>query len=403
MRNFSLLDNDLYKFTVSYAYMRLFPDAECTFTYTDRNKVKRTKQFLEKFKKALNSLGNIHLTDQEFYWLVTSGKVDFIPMYYWEWLKTFRFDPSKINCYLDDDSVLHVDVTDKCYKCTLYEIPILYLVPEISNEGKEINWDMTIGRLMEKINLANKEKVMFSEFGTRRRFNHDVQDKVCKYLKEWSNTCVGTSNVYFAMKYDMKPIGTHPHEWFMFHGAQYGYDKANYLALENWSIVYDGDLGIGLSDCYGVDLFFHDFSLKLAKLFDGVRQDSGDEYEFIDKTLAFYMSKGIDPMTKTIVFSNALDFPKAVEIKKYCENKIKASFGIGTNLTCDVYDNYGNKYGHENEVMKMSWCRMTNKEIFKPCVKLSDDFGKATGLQEEIQYCKYKVNQILRGVNYLLL
>ena len=398
MRNFSILDTDLYKFTVSYAYMKMFPDAECTFTYTDRNKVKRTEQFLEKYKKALNSLSNIQLTDQEFYWLVTSGKVDFIPMYYWEWLKTFRFDPSKINCYLDDDSVLHVDVTDKCYKCTLYEIPVLYLVPEISNEGKEINWDMTIGRLMEKINLANKEKVMFSEFGTRRRFNHDVQDKVCKYLKEWSNTCVGTSNVYFAMKYDMKPIGTHPHEWFMFHGAQYGYDKANYLALENWSTVYDGDLGIGLSDCYGVDLFFHDFSLKLAKLFDGVRQDSGDEYEFIDKTLAFYMSKGIDPMTKTIVFSNALDFPKAVEIKKYCENKIKASFGIGTNLTCDVYDNYGNKYGHENEVMKMSWCRMTNKEIFKPCVKLSDDFGKATGLQEEIQYCKYKVNQILRGL-----
>ena len=398
MRNFSILDNDLYKFTVSYAYMKMFPDAECTFAYTDRNKVKRTEQFLEKYKKALNSLSNIQLTDQEFYWLVTSGKVDFIPMYYWEWLKTFRFDPSKINCYLDDDSVLHVDVTDKCYKCTLYEIPVLYLVPEISNEGKEINWDMTIGRLMEKINLANKEKVMFSEFGTRRRFNHDVQDKVCKYLKEWSNTCVGTSNVYFAMKYDMKPIGTHPHEWFMFHGAQYGYDKANYLALENWSTVYDGDLGIGLSDCYGVDLFFHDFSLKLAKLFDGVRQDSGDEYEFIDKTLAFYMSKGIDPMTKTIVFSNALDFPKAVEIKKYCENKIKASFGIGTNLTCDVYDNYGNKYGHENEVMKMSWCRMTNKEIFKPCVKLSDDFGKATGLQEEIQYCKYKVNQILRGL-----
>ena len=380
MRNFSILDTDLYKFTVSYAYMKMFPDAECTFTYTDRNKVKRTEQFLEKYKKALNSLSNIQLTDQEFYWLVTSGKVDFIPMYYWEWLKTFRFDPSKINCYLDDDSVLHVDVTDKCYKCTLYEIPVLYLVPEISNEGKEINWDMTIGRLMEKINLANKEKVMFSEFGTRRRFNHDVQDKVCKYLKEWSNTCVGTSNVYFAMKYDMKPIGTHPHEWFMFHGAQYGYDKANYLALENWSTVYDGDLGIGLSDCYGVDLFFHDFSLKLAKLFDGVRQDSGDEYEFIDKTLAFYMSKGIDPMTKTIVFSNALDFPKAVEIKKYCENKIKASFGIGTNLTCDVYDNYGNKYGHENEVMKMSWSRMTNKEIFKPCIKLSDDFGKATGL-----------------------
>lgn len=389
MRNFSLLDNDLYKFTVSYAYMRLFPDAECTFTYTDRNKVKRTKQFLEKFKKALNSLGNIQLTDQEFYWLVTSDKVDFIPIYYWEWLKTFRFDPSKINCYLDDDGVLHVDVTDKCYKCTLYEIPVLYLVPEISNEGKEINWDMTIGRLMEKINLANKEKVLFSEFGTRRRFNYDVQDKVCKYLKEWSDTCVGTSNVYFAMKYDMKPIGTHPHEWFMFHGAQFGYKNANYMALENWVNVYDGDLGIALSDTYTTDVFFSNFSLKQAKLFDGVRQDSGDEYEFINKALAFYKSKGIDPITKTIVFSNALDFPKAVEIKKFCENKIKASFGIGTNLTCDVYDNYGNKYGYENEVMKMSRCRMNKNQPWYLTIKISDDVGKHMGNNDEFKHACY--------------
>ena len=391
MRNFSILDTDLYKFTVSYAYMKMFPDAECTFTYTDRNKVKRTEQFLEKFKKALNSLSNIQLTDQEFYWLVTSGKVDFIPMYYWEWLKTFRFDPSKINCYLDDDSVLHVDVTDKCYKCTLYEIPVLYLVPEISNEGKEINWDMTIGRLMEKINLANKEKVMFSEFGTRRRFNHDVQDKVCKYLKEWSNTCVGTSNVYFAMKYDMKPIGTHPHEWFMFHGAQFGYKNANYMALENWVNVYDGRLGIALSDTYTTDVFFKNFSLKQAKLFDGVRQDSGDEYKFIIKALTFYRSKGIDPMTKTIVFSNALDFPKAVEIKKYCENKIKASFGIGTNLTCDVYDNHGNKYGYENEVMKMFRCRMNKNQPWYLTIKISDDIGKHMGNNDEFNHACYEL------------
>ena len=391
MRNFSILDTDLYKFTVSYAYMKMFPDAECTFTYTDRNKVKRTEQFLEKYKKALNSLSNIQLTDQEFYWLVTSGKVDFIPMYYWEWLKTFRFDPSKINCYLDDDSVLHVDVTDKCYKCTLYEIPVLYLVPEISNEGKEINWDMTIGRLMEKINLANKEKVMFSEFGTRRRFNHDVQDKVCKYLKEWSNTCVGTSNVYFAMKYDMKPIGTHPHEWFMFHGAQYGYKNANYMALENWVNVYDGRLGIALSDTYTTDIFFKNFSLKQAKLFDGVRQDSGDEYKFIVKALTFYRSKGIDPMTKTIVFSNALDFPKAVEIKKYCENKIKASFGIGTNLTCDVYDNHGNKYGYENEVMKMFRCRMNKNQPWYLTIKISDDIGKHMGNNDEFNHACYEL------------
>ena len=388
----SILDTDLYKFTTSYAYMKLFPDAECTFTYTDRNRVKRTPEFLEHFKNVLKTYcNNTKLTIDELNWLLTAHKVDFIAQYYWEWLKTFRFEPEKINCYLDEDGVLHIDVTDKCYKCSLYEIPILYLVPEISNEDKEINLDMTIDRLMEKINLANKEKVLFSEFGTRRRFSFGVQDTVCQYLRYHSKTCVGTSNVYFAMKYDMKPIGTHPHEWFMFHGAQFGYKNANYMALENWVNVYDGDLGIALSDTYTTDVFFRNFSLKQAKLFDGVRQDSGDEYKFIEKTVKFYESRGIDPKTKTIVFSNALDFPKAVEIKKSCEGKIKASFGIGTNLTCDIYDADGNKYPAENEVMKMSRCRMNKNQPWYQTIKISDDLGKHMGSSDEFENACYEL------------
>ena len=399
---YSILDTDLYKFTSSYAYMKKFPDAECTFTFKDRNRVKRTPEFLGHFKNVLKTYcNNAKLTIPELNWLLTSHKMDFIPSYYWEWLYSFRFEYDKINVYLDDESILCMNVTDKCYKCTLYEIPCMFLIPEVNNMDKPINWDLTMSKLEEKVKLANENGMLFSEFGTRRRFNYEVQDRVCKYLKKHSKTCVGTSNVHFAMKYDMKPIGTHPHEWFMFHGAQYGYDKANYLSLENWANIYDGDLGIGLSDCYGCDLFFHDFSLKLSKLFDGVRQDSGDEYEFTDKTIAHYKSKGIDPSTKTIVFSNSLNFPKALKIKEYCTGKIKCSFGIGTNLTCDVYGNYydvyGNpiKYDSENIVMKMTRCRMTSNENWKPCVKLSDDFGKAIGDQKEIEYCKYKVNQIL--------
>jgi len=168
------------------------------------------------------------------------------------------------------------------------------------------------------------------------------------------------------------------------------------MALENWVNVYDGDLGIALSDTYTSDVFFRSFSLKQAKLFDGVRQDSGDEYEFIDKTikfyinkginyhnktivdvkfdclvneLIFYINKGINYHNKTIVFSNALDFPKAVKILKYCQEKgIKASFGIGTNLTCDVYAPDGTKYDAENIVMKMSRCRMTpTQPCYHPC------------------------------------
>ena len=362
---YSILDTDLYKFTVSYAYMKLFPNAECTFTFKDRNKVKRTPEFLEHFKNVLKTYcNNAKLTIQELNWLLTAHKVDFIAQYYWEWLYSFRFEYDRIKVYLDKDGVLCMEVTDKCYKCTLYEIPCMFLIPEVNNEDKPINWERTIDKLAVKVALANKEGMLFSEFGTRRRFNYEVQNRVCSYLKQHSHTCVGTSNVHFAMKYDMKPIGTHPHEWFMFHGAQFGYKNANYMALENWVNVYDGDLGIALSDTYTSDVFFSNFSLKQAKLFDGVRQDSGDEYEFIDKTINFYKSKGIDPLTKTIVFSNSLNFPKAVEIKKFCVGKIKCSFGIGTDLTCDVYGNYYDalgkqlKYDSENIVMKMSKCRM---------------------------------------------
>ena len=390
----SILDTDLYKFTTSYAYMKKFPDAECTFTFRDRNKVKRTAKFLKKFKKHLKEYcENTCLTINELNWLLTSHKIDFIAQYYWEWLYSFRFEYNKINVYLDKDGVLCMDVTDKCYKCTLYEIPCMFAIPEVNNKDKEINWELTMSKLEEKVKLANENGILFSEFGTRRRFNYEVQDRVCAYLKKNAKTCVGTSNVHFAMKYDMKPIGTHPHEWFMFHGAQYGYKAANYVALENWVDIYDGDLGIALSDTYTTDAFFRSFSLKLAKLFDGVRQDSGDEYEFTDKTINFYKSKGIDYHSKTIVFSNALDFPKALKILMYCKEKgIKCSFGIGTNLTCDVYAPDGTKYDAENIVMKMSRCRMNANQFWYLTIKISDDLGKHMGDDVEFKIAIEQLN-----------
>ena len=389
---YSILDSDLYKFSTSYAYMKMFPNAECTFTFKDRNKVKRTPEFLEKFKEQIKKYELVHLTMEEFNWLVTNKSIDFIPVHYWEWLMSFRFDMDKMNIYLDEDGILCVDVTDKCYKASLYEIPVLFSIPEVNNTGKSIDWERTIYKLKEKVEIANKEGMLFSEFGTRRRFNYEVQDRVIAYLKNFAKTCVGTSNMHFAMKYDMKPIGTHPHEWFMFHGAQYGYKAANYMALENWVNVYDGDLGIALSDTYTSDVFFRNFSLKQAKLFDGVRQDSGDEYEFINKTINFYVNKGINYHNKTIVFSNALDFPKAVKILKYCQEKgINASFGIGTNLTCDVYAPDGTKYDAENIVMKMSRCRMTPNQPWYITIKISDDLGKHMGDNKEFEHACHEL------------
>ena len=386
----SILDTDVYKFTTSYAYMKMFPDAECTFKFVDRNRIPRTREFLEKYRECMKELCTLRLTDEEFYWAVRN--IPFIPMYYWEWLRSFSFEYDKMDIYLDRDKVLCLEVTDKNYKASLYEIPHLFTVPEVNNEGKPIDWELTMSKLKEKVDLANENGVLFSEFGTRRRFSYEVQDRVCAYLKEHAKTCVGTSNVHFAMKYGMRPCGTHPHEWFMFHGAQFGYKNANYMALENWVNVYDGDLGTALTDTYSTDVFFRNFSMKQAKLFDGIRHDSGDEYEFVEKAVAFYKSKGIDPTTKTIIFSNALDFPKAVAIKKYCEGKIRAAFGIGTNLTCDVYAPDGTKYGAENIVEKMFRCRMNASQPWFITIKISDDIGKHMGDDKEFNHAKYELN-----------
>ena len=225
----------------------------------------------------------------------------------------------------------------------------------------------------------------FSEFGTRRRFSFDVHETVVAYLKEHARYCTGTSNCFLAMKYNLLPMGTHPHEWFMFHGAQFGYKHANYMALENWVNVYDGDLGTALSDTYTSDAFLSNFSRKQAKLFDGVRCDSGDEFEFVEHLIARYKELGIDPTTKTIIFSNALDFEKALHIFEYCQGKIRCSFGIGTNLTNDT------GYTPSNIVMKLSRCKMNVNQEWRECVKLSDDMGKHMGSSKELDACLYEL------------
>ena len=302
---YTILDTDLYKFTTSYAYIKLFPYALGTFSFKDRDLTVYTEQFIEELQEAIKQLAQIALTEEELEYMTSHCR--FLPRVYWEWLSSFRFQPDKIKIHLDEEHHLNIEVTDYLYKATLYEVPLLSIVSEIRNHslGHIANMTDIINKLSGKVELSNIHQLSFSEFGTRRRFSFDVQDKVVEYLKEHSLYCTGTSNCYFAMKYDMKPMGTHPHEWFMFHGAQFGYKHANYLALENWVKVYDGDLGTALSDTYTSDSFLSNLSRKQAKLFDGVRCDSGNEFEFTDKLIARYKEFGIDTTTKTIIFSNS--------------------------------------------------------------------------------------------------
>lgn len=381
----TLLDTDLYKFTTSYAYIKLFPYAIGTFSFKDRDNTVYNEAFLAAVKEEIVRLSEIALRKEELEYMVKNCR--FLPQLYWEWLSSFRFDPEKIDVSLDSDGHLHIEITDYMYKATLYEVPILAIVSETKNQfyGHKADLDLVISRLDEKIELSNEHKLAFSEFGTRRRFSFDVQNAVIGRLKEKAQYCTGTSNCYYAMKYRMKMMGTHPHEWFMFHGAQFGYKHANYLALENWVQVYDGDLGTALSDTYTFDAFLSNFSRKQAKLFDGVRCDSGNEFEFIDRLTARYREFGIDTTTKTIIFSNALDFQKAIAIQDYCKGKIRCAFGIGTNLTNDT------GYTPMNIVMKLTQCKMNANQQWRECVKLSDDIGKHIGSDKELNACLYEL------------
>lgn len=383
MKICSILDTDLYKFSTSYAYMKLYPEAEGIFSFCDRNNTVFNDEIIQTLKMEFIKLGNLSLSLIEKKWCIEH--IPYIPEMYWEWLQNFRFDCDKIYMWLDLDKHLHIEVNDYLYKVTLYEVPILAIISEVlCREQGPINISNAIDKLDTKINLANEHKLKFSEFGTRRRASLILHDLIVQRLKEKCPiNCVGTSNVYFAMKYSMTPIGTFPHEWIMFHGAIWGYQEANYLGMRDWVRTYDGNLGIFLMDTYTSKVGLKNMSLKFAKLFDGVRQDSGDEYEIGNLVIKRYKELGIDPTTKTIVFSNALNFDKYLDINNYFRGRIRVSAGIGTNITNDV------EYKPANIVMKLSKCRINKNQEWRKCIKISDDLGKHLGDDKEFEIAKY--------------
>ena len=386
----SILDTDLYKFSTSNAYFQLYPLAEGTFKFNDRAKEVYDKDFLSKLKAELANLEKLCLTDEEFSYV--TRKIRYISHNYWEWLRGFRFEAGKIDASLDAEGHLQIEVTDFLYKVTLYEVPILAIVAELRNKvrGNKVDTAKALAILDAKLELANENKLLFSEFGTRRRFSSELHDAIVAELKEkCPEYCAGTSNVYFAMKYDMTPIGTFPHEWVMFHSGVFGYKRANYLSLEDWIKVYDGALGTALIDTFSTKSFLRTLTMKQAKLLDGFRQDSGDEKEVGNAIIARLKEFGIDPSTKVIVFSNALNFPKYKEVADYFSGKVKVSAGIGTNITCDPGIP---GYKAANIVMKLSRCRMSAKDPWEKVIKISDDQGKHMGDDREFEIASYELH-----------
>ncbi|GAA4516847.1 nicotinate phosphoribosyltransferase [Sphingobacterium thermophilum] len=378
-RLISILDNDFYKFTMQYAVIKLFPRAKAKYQFINRGKHQFPAGFAQKLKEAIVELGKLRLTKEEKTFF--ADNCPYIDPTYFDFLQGYQYDPEEVTIK-QDGTDLSVTVEGYWYRTILWEVPIMSLICELYYEvtGQHRFADEKVVQIVEdKMQKYDKLDITIADFGTRRRHSFKVHDLVIRTLKNHqSPTFIGTSNVYLAMKYQTKPIGTHAHEWFMFHAAKYGYKMANLLGLENWANVYRGDLGIALSDTYTTEAFFQQFDKKLSKLFDGVRHDSGDAIEFAQKTINHYKNKGIDPLSKTIIFSDGLDYAKVEKITNFCKGKIGTSFGIGTDFTNDV--------GLErmNIVIKM-FEALPDEGEWTPVIKLSDEAMKHTGDPQEIE------------------
>ncbi|MDO4728803.1 MAG: nicotinate phosphoribosyltransferase [Bacteroidota bacterium] len=374
----SILDNDFYKFTMQHAVVQLFPYAKARYQFINRGKHEYPENFAQKLRKAIDLMANLHLTNAERDFLEIN--CTYLPPTYLDFLKGYRYDPSEVKIS-QNDGTLVVTIEGYWYRTILWEVPIMSLICELfyietKQERQDNQW--VIENIKNKAEAYTKLNVNFAEFGTRRRHSYNVHELVVKTLCEnATHNFMGTSNVHLAMKYQTKPIGTHAHEWFMFHGARYGYKMANSVGLEHWVKVYRGDLGIALTDTYTTEVFFEQFDKKFAKLFDGVRHDSGDPITFGERTIAHYKNLGINPLTKTIIFSDGLNYDKVEKITNHFKGKVGISFGIGTDFTNDV----GLK--PMNIVLKMTQALPHNGK-WTGVVKLSDEPKKHTGLENDI-------------------
>ena len=288
----SILDNDLYKFTMQLAVLELFPKAEAEYRFTNRGPQRFSKEFVEELERIIGEdIPKLKLTEEEYYWL--SEHCPYLKPMYLEYLKNFRFKPGEVKICLTEEKGLDIRIKGPWHSTILWEIVLMAAVSELYFTTIEKEWkgNSENGCTSESLLAAYGEKILeigkaleendclFSEFGTRRRRSSELHDRVMKTLIQ-IKTLTGTSNVYFAKKYGLKPIGTVGHEWIMGTSALVGLRYANRFAFENWVDVYKGDLGIALTDTFGSEAFFKDMDLKLSKIYDGFRHDSGDPYDF---------------------------------------------------------------------------------------------------------------------------
>lgn len=378
----SLLDNDFYKITMQNAVIKRFPYAQARYAFINRGKHEFPEGFGEALRREVDAMAALTLSEEEKHYLERT--CPYLDPTYLDFLAGFRYDPAEV-IIKQEGNALSVTIEGLWYRTILWEVPLMALISELWYRLRHVERDddaAVEARTRDKIEHYQRLGLKIAEFGTRRRFSFDVHDLVVGALHHHGGEAFsGTSNVLLAMRHGVKPIGTHAHEWFMFHGARFGFKMANSLALEHWVDVYRGDLGIALTDTFTSRAFFESFDKKFAKLFDGVRHDSADPIDFAAATIAHYERLGIDPRSKTIIFSDALTPEKVERIHAFCQGRIGMAFGIGTNFTNDV------GVTPMNMVIKMVEARPEGQH-WLPVVKLSDVPDKHTGDPEMISLAK---------------
>lgn len=374
-------DDDLYKFTMCCAVIENFPRAQVRYRFSDRDNTVYPPGFAEALRRQITALESVVITDEEISYM--RHRCRYIPDWFYSFLKGFRYDSRCVNISQDDEGHLEVEFEGQWSHTIMLEVKVLAIISELyyimTGQTGVFDYEAYYDKTRSKGDRLIAGGCHFSDFGTRRRASFESQDTVVRALRDCTASgtggFMGTSNVYFAMKYDLTPIGTMAHELIAAIAGMYGPQMANHLAMETWARTYRGALGTFLYDTYGWEIFSLNFSEDYANMFKGLRVDSGDNYEQLDLIVEKYRSLKIDPRSKRVVFSNGLNVDSALEIQKYAENKCEASYGIGTHFTNDF-----DGVKPMNIVIKLLAVKITESwPFYMQTCKLSEDHGKYTG------------------------
>ena len=394
-----LTDTDSYKFSMGQAIFHQFNSDETTWTFKCRNKdVYFTPEMTEEITKQIKAYCNLRFTEEELTYLST---IKWLHKDYIDFLRLWHPRFEEFTITRNAECGLAIETKGTWLNTSMYEIPVLAIVNEVyftmkyDIEKLEATEDLNTRNKIASIQLGGNEEpfnldAVFSEFGTRRRLSKKSQETM---IKAFANAnikgFVGTSNIYFAMKYGVKPVGTMAHEFIQTVGQghhEYNPAYSNKFALDAWVKEYGILNGIALTDTITTDCFLKDFRLTFSTLFSGVRHDSGDPIEWGEKLIKHYESLGINPRTKTLLFSDSLDFDRARKIYNHFKGRAKIAFGIGTWLSNDC----GEK--PLNIVMKVT------EANGQPVAKISDAPGK--GMCKDETYVDYLQRAIDWRINH---